>query len=100
MAVIKYQQKLVYELYEYLEQKKNDKRQKIACLLGGIHFPIKIILSTMSLLKKQYIEMTQCYLIFMNPALPTSIMIFRIVLAPPILVKLNQVARMCLCYGT
>ena len=43
--------------------------------------------------------MTQCYLIYMNHALPTSIMIFRYV-SPPILVYLNQVARICLCYGT
>ena len=37
---------LVYELYEYLKQKNNDKRQKLACLLGGI--PFQIIHSTMS----------------------------------------------------
>ena len=51
----------------------------IACLLGGISFAIKIIHSTMSLLQKKYIEMTQFYLIFMNAPLSTSIMIFRYV---------------------
>ena len=29
-----------------------------------------------------YMEMTQCYLIYMNPALPTSIMILRYVSSP------------------
>ena len=52
MGVIKHLQKLVYELYEYLKQKNNDKRQQLASLLGGIHFPIKIIHSTMSTLQE------------------------------------------------
>ena len=43
--------------------------------------------------------MTQCYLIHMNHSLPTSIMIFRYV-SPTILVYLNQVAGICLCYRT
>ena len=63
----------------------NDKRQKIACLLGGIPFPIKIIHSTMSTFHEKVYKMTQWYLIYMNPALPTSMMIFRYV-SPPILV--------------
>ena len=88
MSVIKHQQKLAYELYEYLKQKKkkknNDKRQILACFFGGIPFPIKMIHSTMSTLQKKYIEMTQCYLIYMNPALPTSIMILKYVLPPSI----------------
>ena len=50
MNVIIHHQKLVYELYEYLKQKNNDKRQKLACLLGGIPFPLKIIHSTRSTL--------------------------------------------------
>ena len=43
--------------------------------------------------------MTQCYLIHMNHSLPTSIMILRYV-SPTILVYLNQVAGICLCYWT
>ena len=39
MSVMKRLQKLVYELYEYLKQKK--KKTKKACLLVGIPFPIK-----------------------------------------------------------
>ena len=52
MGVIKHNQKLVYELNEYLKQKNNDKRHKLACLLDGIPFPIKIIHSTMSTLQE------------------------------------------------
>ena len=37
--------------------------------------------------------MTQCYLVYINPALPASIMILRFV-PPPILDLLNQVAGM------
>ena len=43
--------------------------------------------------------MTQCYLIYINHAISTSIMIFKYV-SPPILVYLNQVAKIGLCYGT
>ena len=43
--------------------------------------------------------MTQCYSMYMNHALPTSIMTFRYV-SPPSLVYLNQVVRICLCNGT
>ena len=50
MGVIKHRQKLVYQLYEYPKQKNNDKRQKLACLLGGIPFQLKIIHSTLSTL--------------------------------------------------
>ena len=39
-------------------------------------------------------EMTRCYLVYINPALPASNMIFGYV-SPPILVKLNKVARIC-----
>ena len=53
MGVVKLHQKLVYEFYEYLKQKtNNDKRQKLACLLGGIPFAMKIIHSTMSTLQE------------------------------------------------
>ena len=51
MVVIKHQQKLVYELYEYLEQIIMIKDKK-ACLLGGIPFTVKIIHSTISLLQE------------------------------------------------
>ena len=51
MGVIKHVQKLVYELYEYLKE-KNDKRQKLACLLGGTPFPIKMIHSTIPTLQE------------------------------------------------
>ena len=49
--------------------------------------------------KKRYIEITPCYLIYMNHALSTPIMNFWYV-SPPISVYLNQVAGTCLCYGT
>ena len=52
MGVIKHQQKLVYDLYEYLKQTNNDRRQKLACLWGGIPFPITRIHSTMSTLQE------------------------------------------------
>ena len=52
MVVIKHQQKLVYELYEYLEQKIMIKDKKVVRLLGGIPFSIKIIHSTMSILQE------------------------------------------------
>ena len=72
--------------HEYLKQTIKLKNKHIlACFLGRIPFPIKIIHSTMSKLQKQYIEMTQCCLIYMNPALPTSIMILKYV-SPPGLV--------------
>ena len=51
MGVIKHQQKLVYDLYEYLKVTHNDKRQKLACLMVEIHFTIKLIHSTMSTLQ-------------------------------------------------
>ena len=88
--------KPVYEFYEYLKQKNNDKRQILACFLGRIPFPIKIIHSTMLTLQKQYIEMTQCRLIYMNPAVSTPIMILKYV-SPPSLVELNKVTGICLC---
>ena len=47
MGAIKHQQKLVYELYDYLKQIKLKKRQKLACLLGRFPFLITIIHSTM-----------------------------------------------------
>ena len=52
IVVIKHQQKLVYNLYGYLKQKNNDKRQKLACLWGGIPFPITMINSIMSTLQE------------------------------------------------
>ena len=52
MGVIKHQKKLVYDLYEYLKQTNNTKRQKLAYLWGGIPFPITIIHSTMSTLQE------------------------------------------------
>ena len=42
----------LYERYENIKQKNNDKRQKLACLLGEIPFPIKIIHSTISTLQE------------------------------------------------
>ena len=48
MIVIKHQQKLIYDLYEYLKPTHKDKRQKLACLWGGISFPITLINSKMS----------------------------------------------------
>ena len=51
MGVIKHQQKLVYRLYEYFKQNNKDKRQKLACLRGGVTFIIAIIHSTMSALQ-------------------------------------------------
>ena len=52
MGAIKHQQKLVYELYDYLKQIKREKIQNLACLLGGILFPITIIHSTMPTLQE------------------------------------------------
>ena len=62
--------------------KNNDKRQILICFFGGIPFPIKKIHSTKSTLQKQYIEMTQLCLIYIDPALPTSIMILKYI-SPP-----------------
>ena len=56
MGVIKHQQKLVYRLHEYFKQRNNDKRQELACLWGGITFPITIIHSTMSILQADYLN--------------------------------------------
>ena len=52
MVIIKHQQKLVYELYGYLKPKNNDKRQNLACLWGGIPYPITMINPTMSTLQE------------------------------------------------
>ena len=52
MGLSKHQQKLVYELYEYLKKKNNDKRKKVACFLDRIPLPVKIIHSTMSTLQE------------------------------------------------
>ena len=48
--------------------KIDNKRQKLACLLGGILFPMTWYTQQCLHCKKQYIEMTQCYLTYMNPA--------------------------------
>ena len=86
MGTMKHHQKLEYELNEYLKQTNNDKRPKLACLLGGILFQIKIIHSTMPTLQETvYRNDSFFYLIYMYPALPTSIMILRYV-SPPNLV--------------
>ena len=69
-------------------------------LLGGIPFHIKNnTLNNVNIENILYIELTPCHFIYMNPALPTLIMILRCV-SPAILVKLNQAVGICLCYGT
>ena len=85
MVVIKHQQKLVYELYEYLEQKIMIKDKKIACLLGRIPFQIKIIQSMMSLLQETVYRNDSVLFNLHESCFARSIMIFRYV-SPPILV--------------
>ena len=84
MGVLKIKQKLVYELYEYSKLKIMIKK-KWSMLLDRIPLPVKIIHSKIQHCKKQFIEMIQCYLVYINPSSTTSIMSSWYV-SPPILV--------------